>query len=146
MFFCQKTSGEGQLCIMHYALKKFLCLKKIMFLCLIYSRKNSETPATEMRAPITLFRVMGCLNSHQAGRIMMMGVSAMRVLAMPALVYCTASNEHPTPTKGPKMVVKVATVMLVRSVMFLRSDAKPSRNRNNKAKPTIPAMQRNTLA
>ena len=52
----------------------------------------------------------------------MMGVSAMRVLAMPALVYCTASSEHPTPTKGPKMVVSVATVMLVRSVMFLRSD------------------------
>ena len=76
----------------------------------------------------------------------MIGVSAMRVLAIPALVYCTESNEHPTPTNGPKMVVSVATVMLVRSVIFLRNETNPSRKRSRMAKPIIPAMQRNTLA
>ena len=30
MFLCQKTSGEGQLCIVHFALKKFLCLNPAM--------------------------------------------------------------------------------------------------------------------
>ena len=52
-----------------------------------YNKKNSETPATEMSAPTTLLNVMGCLNSHHAGRMMIMGVRAIRVLAMPALVY-----------------------------------------------------------
>ena len=75
-----------------------------------------------------------------------MGVNAIRVLAMPALVYCTASNEHPTPTKGPKIVVNVATVMLVRSVTFLRSEVKPSRKASKRKKPVIPARQRKTLA
>ena len=53
----------------------------------IYSKKNNDTPATEIMAPTTLFNVMGCLKSHQAGRMMIMGVSAIKVLAMPALVY-----------------------------------------------------------
>ena len=34
---------------------------------------------------------------------------AISVEAMPAAVYCTAISEKPTPTKGPKMVVAVAT-------------------------------------
>ena len=92
-----------------------------------YSRKKSDTPNTEISAPTTLRVVMGCLKSHHAGKMMMMGVSAMRVLAMPALVYCTASSEHPTPTKGPKIVVSTAAVMLLASVMFLRNELNPSR-------------------
>ena len=68
-----------------------------------------------MTAPSKLFAVIGCLNNHQAGKIMMMGVSAMSVLAMPAAVYWTASNDAPTPTKGPKMVVATAAVMPFRS-------------------------------
>ena len=101
---------------------------------------------TEMRAPMTLLRVMGCLKIHQAGRMMMMGVSAMSVLAMPALVYCTASSEQPTPTNGPKMVVRVAAAMLVRSVRFLPSDLYPSLNLMRMRKPMIPATQRKKLA
>ena len=46
---------------------------------------------------------------------MMIGVSAIKVEAMPALVYCTAISENPTPTKGPKIVVAVATVIPLRS-------------------------------
>ena len=42
---------------------------------------------------------------------MIIGVKAINVEAMPALVYCTAISEKPTPTNGPKMVVEVATVM-----------------------------------
>ena len=34
---------------------------------------------TEMKAPSRLLTVMGCLNIHQAGRIMIMGVNAIRV-------------------------------------------------------------------
>ena len=41
---------------------------------------------TEMTAPRILLTVMGCLNSHQAGNIIMMGVNAISVLAMPAAV------------------------------------------------------------
>ncbi len=80
-----------------------------------YKRKNSDTPMTEMTAPRMLLAVMGCLNSHQAGRIMMIGVSAISVLAIPAAVYCTASSEAPTPTNGPKMVVSTAAAMPLRS-------------------------------
>ncbi len=76
----------------------------------------------------------------------MMGVSAMSVLAMPALVYCTASSEHPTPTKGPKMVVSTAAVMLLGSVMFLRREPKPSLNIISSEKPAMPATQRKKLA
>ncbi len=46
--------------------------------------------------------------------MIMMGVSAINVEAMPALVYCTAISENPTPTNGPKMVVAVATVIPLR--------------------------------
>ena len=53
----------------------------------IHNRKNSDTPATEIMAPTTLLKVMGCLKSQRAGKMMMMGVSAIKVLAMPALVY-----------------------------------------------------------
>ena len=41
---------------------------------------------------------------------MMMGVIAISVDAMPAAVYCTDISEKPTPTKGPKIVVAVATL------------------------------------
>ena len=59
--------------------------------------------------------------------MMMMGVSAISVDAMPALVYCTAINEKPTPMKGPKIVVVVATVMPLVSWKASRNGAYPSR-------------------
>ena len=40
---------------------------------------------------------------------MMIGVIAISVEAIPAAVYWTAINEKPTPTKGPTIVVAVAT-------------------------------------
>ena len=95
-----------------------------------------------MTAPRTLRAVMGCLKSHQAGKMMMMGVSAMSVLAMPAAVYCTAMSEKPTPTKGPKMVVATAAVMPFRSDKLRRSGSKVSLKYINTAKPTIPATHR----
>ena len=78
--------------------------------------------------------------------MIIIGVSAIRVEATPALVYWTAISEKPTPTKGPKMVVRVAAVMLVRSVRFLASDLYPSLNLMRMRKPMIPATQRKKLA
>ena len=58
---------------------------------------------------------------------MMMGVIAISVEAMPAAVYCTAISEKPTPTKGPKMVVAVATASPFLSCKASLSGAKPCR-------------------
>lgn len=68
-----------------------------------------------MSAPTTPFKVIGWWNSQYEGSIMIIGVIAMSVLAMPAPVYCTAISEKPTPMKGPKIVVVVAVVMLILS-------------------------------
>lgn len=64
---------------------------------------------TEMMAPMTARQVIFSWKSQYEGRRMMIGVIAISVEAMPAAVYCTAISEKPTPTKGPKMVVAVAT-------------------------------------
>ena len=101
---------------------------------------------TEMTAPTKLFSVMGCLNIHQAGSMMMIGVNAMSVLAIPAAVYCTASSDAPTPTKGPNMVVAMAAITPLRSCMPRCKGLKPSRQAINNAKPIVPAIQRKKLA
>ena len=72
----------------------------------------------------------------------MIGVIAISVEAIPAAVYCTAISEKPTPTKGPKMVVAVATASPFLSCMASRKGAIPSRKYNNKVKPMMPATQR----
>ena len=56
-----------------------------------------------------------------------MGVIAISVEAMPAAVYCTAISEKPTPTKGPKIVVAVATVKPFLSCIASRNGSKPLR-------------------
>ena len=76
----------------------------------------------------------------------MMGVSAISVEAMPALVYWTAISENPTPTKGPKMVVATAIVIPLLSCRASRNGVKPSRTYSNKVKPMMPAIQRKKLA
>ena len=58
---------------------------------------------------------------------MIIGVIAMSVEAIPAAVYCTAISEKPTPTKGPKMVVAVATESPFLSRIASRKGAIPSR-------------------
>ena len=92
-----------------------------------YSKKKRLTPMTEMTAPATVRHVTGWRNSQREGRMMMMGVSAISVEAMPASVYCTAINEKPTPTKGPKMVVAVAMVSPLPSCRASRRGLKPLR-------------------
>ena len=76
------------------------------------------------------------------GKRMIIGVIAMSVEAIPAAVYCTAISEKPTPTKGPKMVVAVATVNPFLSCMASRKGAIPLRKYSNSEKPMMPAMQR----
>lgn len=76
----------------------------------------------------------------------MMGVNAISVEAMPALVYCTAMSEKPTPTKGPKMVVAVATDMPLASCSASRNGDSPSRKYISNVNPTMPAIQRTKLA
>ena len=71
-----------------------------------------------------------------------MGVIAISVEAMPAAVYCTAISEKPTPTKGPKIVVAVATVKPFLSCIASRNGSKPLRQYSNKVKPLMPATQR----
>ena len=83
--------------------------KDIQDVKIIYTRKNKLTPITEIKAPTTAFHVIFSWKSQYDGKRMMIGVIAISVEAMPAAVYCTAINEKPTPTKGPKMVVAVAT-------------------------------------
>lgn len=78
--------------------------------------------------------------------MMMIGVSAMSVLAMPAPVYCTAMSEHPTPTNGPKIDVAIAAVMLLPSVALRRSDEYPSLKCISSKKPAMPAVHRKKLA
>ena len=75
-----------------------------------------------------------------------MGVSAIRVLAIPAAVYCTASSDAPTPTNGPKMVVSTAATIPLPSCNPLRNGANPSRSVINTANPIMPATQRKKLA
>ena len=43
------------------------------------------------------------------------GVSAIKVEAMPASVYCTAMSERETPMKGPVMVAHTAAFIPLRS-------------------------------
>lgn len=43
--------------------------------------------------------------------MIMIGVSAIKVEAMPASVYYTAMSEKETPRKGPKIVPPVAAVI-----------------------------------
>ncbi len=111
-----------------------------------HSRKKRATPVTEMTAPATLRAVTGWWSSQCAGAMMMMGVRAIRVLATPALVYCNASSEQPTPTNGPKTVVRVAAVRLTRSVRLRLSGSHPTFHRSSSVKPTMPATQRKKLA
>ena len=99
-----------------------------------------------MTAPRILFAVMGCLNNHHAGKMMIMGVKAINVLATPAAVYCTASNEHPTPTNGPKIVVITAATIPLRSRTPFCNGLKPSVNHINNVNPMTPATQRKKLA
>ena len=73
-------------------------------------KKNRLTPKTEMKAPTTARHVIFSWNSQYEGKRMMMCVRAINVEAIPAAVYCTAISENPTPTKGPKSVVAMATV------------------------------------
>ena len=73
---------------------------------------------------------------------MIIGVIAISVEAMPAAVYCTAISENPTPTKGPKIVVDVATESPFLSCMASRKGAIPSRKYNSNVNPMIPATQR----
>jgi len=82
---------------------------------------------TEMKAPTIAFQVIFSWKSQYEGRRMMMGVIAISVEAMPAAVYCTAISEKPTPTKGPKMVVAVATVSPFLSCIASRKGAIPLR-------------------
>ena len=56
---------------------------------------------------------------------MIIGVIAINVEAIPAAVYCTAIRENPTPTKGPKMVVAVATLSHFLSCIASRKGAMP---------------------
>lgn len=61
----------------------------------------------EMTAPTIPFNVMGVPKSQWLGQIMMIGVSAISVEAMPAAVNWTAISERPTPTKGPQMTARM---------------------------------------
>ena len=90
-------------------------------------KKNRLTPMTEIKAPTIAFQVIFSWKSQYEGRRMMMGVIAISVEAMPAAVYCTAISEKPTPTKGPKMVVAVATVSPFLSCIASRKGAIPLR-------------------
>ena len=47
--------------------------------------------------------------------MMKTGVSAIKVEAMPASVYCTAMSERETPMKGPVMVAHTAAFIPLRS-------------------------------
>ena len=58
---------------------------------------------------------------------MIIGVIAISVEAMPAAVYCTAISEKPTPTKGPKIVVAIATENPFLSCIASHKGAIPSR-------------------
>lgn len=109
---------------------------------LVYPRKNRLTPMTEIMAPSTARQVIFSWKSQYEGSKMIMGVIAINVEAMPAAVYCTAISEKPTPTKGPKMVVAVATERPFLSCMASRKGAIPSRKYSNREKPMMPAMQR----
>ena len=79
---------------------------------------------------------------------MRMGVSAKRVWAIPVEVYCVASKEALTPTKGPKMVEATAHHTAFRSRAAWRSCSfQPLLKRHNaNRKPTKPMYVRMSVA
>ena len=80
-----------------------------------------------MTAPTTARQVIFSWKSQYEGSRMIIGVIAISVEAIPAAVYCTAISEKPTPTKGPKMVVAVATERPFLSCIDSRKGPIPSR-------------------
>ena len=95
-----------------------------------------------MIAPKTARQVIFSWKSQYDGRRIMIGVIAINVEAIPAAVYWTAINEKPTPTKGPKIVVAVATAIPLQSCMASRKSPILPRKYNNNVKPMMPAIQR----
>ena len=79
---------------------------------------------------------------------MRMGVRAKRVWAMPAVVYCVASSEALTPTKGPNTVAPSTHHIALRSCTACESLAFQSllNITSSRKKPTRPMVARIRVA
>ena len=106
------------------------------------SKKNKDTPNTDISAPTTTFSVIFWWKKYQLGNNIIIGVVAISVEAMPAAVYCTAIKEKPTPRNGPNITASISIPNPLWS-LWLASNRFPSpRTKSHIAKHINPAIQR----